>query len=469
MEVETIMKIESLSNIAGRGTQKGAALVVGLLLITILTIIGVSAAKGNVGQQRMANNYRYSIEAMNNAEIGFISALNLINDQKLFGNGFDDELDPNGDGDINDRLRVNGANPDRNIFFNVIVVDDDDGDGNPAVDSNGIIRLMSQGFSNVGSTRTVDVRIAASVFVGGPVALNSAILTGGSLTISGDPEHLGANQDIHSNGAVNISGNPVTTGNISAVGSVTGTPEGGGTTESGAAYVELPQIMPFMFAEFADYLFHSNGDIDDADGNFVASADGVPWNGWKFEGAKWSAGGDYVLGGMLYFTGEYGNVVVGTNPGSAADPWEITILADGYIEITGNPTVNNYMDPDDPPEVQAIMFMSGSDIKINGNPNQTYNGIIAAAEQIDISGNPNIEGVLIAADQSSDSTLVDENKFSGNMTLTYNGGLKFPWVDGIPNGDAMVLSWRDREIARDTGVFETVTNNYEQQDEGQQL
>ena len=457
MEVETIMKIGNSGNRVG-SAQKGAALIVGLLLITILTIIGVSAAKGSVGQQQMANNYRFSIEAMNNAEIGFISALNALNDQKSSLNGFDDELDPNGDGNVNDSFRVNGEDPDRNIFFNVVVVDDDDGDGNPAVDSNGIIRLMSQGFSNVGSTRTVDVRIAAAVHVGGPVSLNSAMLTGGSLSISGNPEQFGANQDIHSNAAIDISGDPVTAGNVSAVGSVTGTPEGGGTTESGAAYVELPQIMPFMFAEFADYVFHSNGDIYDADGNSVANADGVPWNGWKFAGAKWTTDGDDVLGGMLYFRGEYGNVVVGSNPGSDADPWEISILADGYIEVSGNPMLANYMDPDDPPEVQSIMFMSGSDIKINGNPNQVYNGIIAAKEQIQISGNPNIEGVLIAADASNDSVLVKENRISGQMMLTYNGGLKFPWVDGIPDGTAIVLSWRDREIARDTGVFARVTN-----------
>ncbi len=111
------------------------------------------------------------------------------------------------------------------------------------------------------------------------------------------------------------------------------------------------------------------------------------------------------------------------------------------------------MDPDDPPEIQAIMFMSGTDIKINGNANQVYNGIIAAAEQIDVSGNPVLEGVLIAADESSDSHLIDSNSISGTMMLTYNGGLTFPWVDGGGDGTAIMLSWRDRDIARNTGVF----------------
>ncbi len=452
------MKNRTQSNPGNCGAQKGAALVIGLLMVTVLSIVGVNAAKSSVAQQRMANNYRFSIEAMNNAEVGVISVLNVINDQNLAVDGFDNLLDPNGDGVLNDRFGLARADQDSNVFFTVVMVDDDDGDGNPSVDSNGIVRLMSQGISNVGSTRTIDVRIAAAVGVGGPVSLNSAVLTEGSLSISGDAEQFGANQDIHSNADVNISGNPTTSGTVSAAGSVTvsGTPAGGGTTESGAAYVDIPQIDPSMFAEFADYVFHSDGSIYDAGGNFVVNAGGVPWNGWNFDGAKWTTSGPNVQGGFLYFEGEYGDVVISSNPGSAANPWEISILADGYIEVSGNPTLTNYMDPDDPPEVQAIMFLAGTDIKINGNPHQRYNGIIAAGEQIDVSGNPAIEGALIAADQSNDSTLVDMNSLSGNLQLAYDGGLSFPWVDGGGDGTAIVLSWRDLEIARGTDVFAPV-------------
>ena len=449
------MKIRTQGNLTNCGAQNGAALVVALLIITVLNIVAVNAAKDSVTQQRMANIYRFSIEALNNAESGFISALNQINDQGLILNGFDGELDPNGDGIFNDRFSLNVANQDSNVIYNVVMVDDDDGDGNPSIDSNGIVRLMSQGISNIGSTRTIDVRIGAAVFVGGPVSLNSAILVEGSLSISGNAELLGMNQDIHSNTAINISGNPTTAGTVSAVGSVTvsGTPAGGTNIQSGAAHVDLPQIIPRMFAEYADYVLDSDGKIYDADGYFVANADGNAYQGWKFGGDKWTTEGGVVLGGMLYFRGVHGNVVIGSNPGSAGNPWAITILADGYIEVSGNPTLVNYTDPDDPPDVQAIMFMSGADIKINGNPNQTYNGIIAAAEQIHVSGNPAIEGSLIAADESNDSRLIDSNSISGNMTLTYDGGLLFPWVPGIPDGTAIMLSWRDRDIARNTGVF----------------
>ena len=454
------MNTRKLRNMAGRGAQKGAALVVGLLLITVLTIVSVSAAQSNVTQQRLANNYRFSIEAMNNAEFGFISVLNLINDQNLSVGGFDDELDLNGDGILDDRLRFEVADPDRNVFFQVVVVDDDDGDGNPAVDSNGIVRLVSQGISSIGSTRTIDVRIAAAVDVGGGISIDRAIVAEGSITISGNPEQFGSNQDIHSNADINISGNPTTDGHVSAVGSLTvsGTPAGEITTQSNAAYVDIPQIEPSMFAEYADYIFDSDGKIYDADGHFVADADGNAYQGWKFGDDKWTTEGTDVLGGMLYFRGMFGNVVVASAPGHhhQGGPWLVSILADGWIEIAGNPTIDNYMNPDDPPAVQAILFMSGADIKINGNPNQTYHGIIAAKEQFDISGNPNFEGVLIAAGESNESDLVVENTVSGNMRMTYDGGFSFPSIDGDGDGTAIVLSWRDRDIARDSGVFAAV-------------
>jgi hypothetical protein len=97
--------------------------------------------------------------------------------------------------------------------------------------------------------------------------------------------------------------------------------------------------------------------------------------------------------------------------------------------------------------------MSGADIKIIGNSNQTFAGIIAANEQIDVIGNASIEGILVAADESNDSNLVDSNYVSGDMQITYDGGYSLRVTDGVGDGIAVLLSWRDREIARNTGVF----------------
>ncbi len=164
---KTIMKNRTRGNLNHCDGQKGAVLVDGLLMTTVLTLVAVNGAKRTVVQQRMANNYRFSIEAMNNAETGFRSALDQINDQNLILNGFDDELDANGDGVFDDRFSLTLADPVNSVFFNVVMVDDDDGDGNLSVDANGIVLLMSQGTSSVGSTRTIEVRFADSVGGGG--------------------------------------------------------------------------------------------------------------------------------------------------------------------------------------------------------------------------------------------------------------------------------------------------------------
>ena len=54
MEMNSIMQISLKENSRVNRREKGAALVVGLLMITVLSIVGVNGAKGNVAQQRMA-------------------------------------------------------------------------------------------------------------------------------------------------------------------------------------------------------------------------------------------------------------------------------------------------------------------------------------------------------------------------------------------------------------------------------
>ncbi|MDI6790178.1 MAG: hypothetical protein QME44_05770, partial [Thermodesulfobacteriota bacterium] len=65
-------------------------------------------------------------------------------------------------------------------------------------------------------------------------------------------------------------------------------------------------------------------------------------------------------------------------------------------------------------------------------------GIIAAHEQIEISGNPGLNGYVIAEDATSTSNTANENKISGNMSLTYNG------LGGPFNSDKVqIVSWRE--------------------------
>lgn len=440
------------------GVQRGAALVTGLLIATVLSIVGVNASTSSVTQSRMANNYRFSIEAMNSAEVGTISAIDSLNDLELVLNGFDDELDANADGIIGDRFSLTLADASSQIFYTAVVVDDDDGDADPAVDANGIVRLLSQGTSDLGSTRTIELRIADPNGLSSGGQLDKAVLAEDSITLSGSTEYYGSHTDIHSNENLYQTDHPYNPGTLSASGTAYGgAPEGGGQAISNAPVVDIPDIVPGDFERFVDYVFNSDGRIYDANGNFVADADGTAWNGWKFAGDKWTTEGDFgVVEGDLYFKGQYGNVSVASNPGTASDPWEISILADGYIELAGTPIIANYIDPDDPVNVQNILFVAGTDIKINGNVNQTFRGLIWAAEQFMITGNPSLEGAIVSGGQDNSATnnsdLVAENTISGSAVVNYDGGLRIP-IGGGAAGIVTVLSWREREIARNSGAF----------------
>ena len=168
----------------------------------------------------------------------------------------------------------------------------------------------------------------------------------------------------------------------------------------------------------------------------IADANSDPWNGWQYSSGKWDLSENQTINGMLYIEGD---AVVSGNPGETGPTWQTTLLATGSIEVSGNPVIANYKDSLDPVGVQNLLLVAGKDLKINGNANQTYEGIIAVREQFYISGNPTIVGAIIVNGSGSQSGLISENKLSGNFNLTYGCGLETPWVG---DGSLKRTSWR---------------------------
>ncbi len=134
---------------------------------------------------------------------------------------------------------------------------------------------------------------------------------------------------------------------------------------------------------------------------------------------------------MLYLEGD---VTVSSN-----DPtWETTLVATGSIELSGNFGMTNYQNASHPQGVQNLLLVAGLDLKINGNPNQTWGeGVMVAGEQIQVSGNPTLQGGLIASDVSNTSTTVEDNEISGTLELNCDNLL--------PGGGAgtKVVAWQD--------------------------
>jgi hypothetical protein len=439
--------------------QQGAALVISLVIMTVMSILGITAVKKNVVQERMANSYRFGIESLNNAESAITDAMAIVNANDLHVDGYDNELDPNGDGDVSDTWTMTLADPNNGVFYELIMLDDDDGDGNPAVDSNDIVRFMAQGVSSNGTVRTVEVAVGTGA--GSSFSLETAILTEEDLVLDGNPNLMGSIKDIHSNGDITITATITTAGQVSASGTITGAGNinGGGTSLEGAPQVAIPDINPADFEKYVDYKLMSDGKVYDGDDNFLADADGAAYGGFVFDSAAgvWGVVARVVVGnlltGDLYFMGDKGNLSFDESPGSNGNKWSVSIMTDGYLDISGNPYFSNYKDPADPVGFQNILFLSKTDISISGNYNQDNDiqGIIAAREQIDISGNPNVSGSIIAGGQDSTSNFVTENSITGNPNVVFDG-LLTPWEDPAP-GDVVRLYWHQLNMAEGAGEF----------------
>jgi hypothetical protein len=124
-----------------------------------------------------------------------------------------------------------------------------------------------------------------------------------------------------------------------------------------------------------------------------------------------------------------GHVRVSGSPGSAVNPWRTTIIATGDIEVSGNPEVQTHL-PD-------TLFIAGLDVRISGNPTLGFNGLIAAHEQIAITGSAEISGFIIAEGASSVGGTITADVTNGNAHITFNCGS----VSSALRGSLRVLAW----------------------------
>ena len=110
----------------------------------------------------------------------------------------------------------------------------------------------------------------------------------------------------------------------------------------------------------------------------------------------------------------FGTVYLSGDPGRTGTPkiWPVSIISYGSIEVSGNPNLG----PANPEGGYYSLLVSGRDIKISGNYNEDHptcsgscpgtppllienlGGTLIAHEQIEISGNPDIFGLLYAED-----------------------------------------------------------------------
>ena len=419
------------------------SIIMALLFLILLTALAPIAMNKTGQDTSQTSNFRRDKQTFYITEAGIQHAMNTL--YTSASDGLNSELTTNGGVLLNGQSFGSGT-------YTVTATDNDDGDGDLNSDTDGIIYLASVGNLN-GKSKNVRVLLRTSVNNFVPT---TAILTDDDLNISGNPNITGTGADIHTNGDLDSPGNMLVSGSVSASGSasVTNQPNVTGSITSSAANVPVPpnvanlsELRDFMDSTFkakADFIFDSNGKVTAGDGTVLADFGvGNPgiYDGWDFDPGKpaWKLTDDTPADGMYYF--DESSAAISSNPTG----WDMTLVAEGHIEISGNPEFTNYQDPSDPEGVQNTALMALYDLKLNGNPNQNIDGILFCGQQFDIGGNPTVNGSIIAKDFATSVEHGDDHittsSISGDMNLTYNGGLATPF----PTGTVVLttLSWQE--------------------------
>jgi len=390
-------------------------LVVGLMLIVVLMLLGTTAVMTSTTVMKISSNYKQNEQVFYLADAGIQHARVFLNQNQSNWDSYAYAT----------AQTLIASTQLANIGTYTVTIQDGGG---------GSRRVSSTGNTSSNARAVVEALMRL-----GPYTPGSAITVGGDLTVSGNPTVSGTNGGVHANGDLSISGSPNITADATASGtySASGNPTVGGTAAGGQSTETIPTVNPADFFSQRDFRLASDGKVYNSAG-IEQPMPGNKWNNWDFSGGKWTLSGNSTVNGTFYIEG---NTVISGNPGDSEDPWIASLIATGDIEISGNPVVRppNQSDPGGlfRDGTENLLFVAGRDLKINGNPQQGFQGIMAAHEQISASGNPTLNGFIIAEDAEAISGTVTGNSIGGNMNITYNGGMGNPFP-----GDVEMRTWQ---------------------------
>ncbi|CAI2718828.1 pilus assembly PilX family protein [Nitrospina watsonii] len=434
MRPQTDMEIKILKDNSLRfrslDNESGLTMVMVLLFLVMLAALAPIAVQKTVLDTKMTANFKTDKQLFFIADAGVQDAMNAIFTTN--SNDLDDELTTNS-GVIRNNIAFGGGN------YTVTVTDNNDGDGNLNDDTDNVVYLTSVGTRN-GETKTVRMLLRATLDTW---LSPGAVISDGTLMISGNPDLVGTEGSVHANINLEISGSPTISKDATASGSlsISGSPSISGVQDAGVANLTVPTAVPLDYKMDADFILDATGKVysTSTDPPTLIDGDGS-WNGWDYVGSgRWVVSGSTAPPDGMYYVD--GDVNISGNPGTTANPWATSIVTEGHIEISGNPAFSNYKDPNAAEGIQNLLFVAGTDLKINGNPGQTYEGVMYAGEQASFAGNPDVNGVLMIQNNASSDGLVSENNISGNPTITYNGSLSTPFATG--GMELTTLAWQE--------------------------
>lgn len=437
--------------------ERGVGLLVTLIALSMLTVLGLGLTTTGRISFMISSNQEDAIEAGYIAEAGLNHARELVIDLNTTdytslltaGDGTacnGDELSAVATDPIASAGRAFG-----NGQYTVSICDDDgDGDGDTNADSNSLVRIVSVGTGSDNATATMEMTLGTEDLPG--------FLVDGNLRINGNPTINGAGGSLHSNGNLQLVGNPCaqlhfgTANLVDSNGdpvdpSTLGADTGASCNESGAsadirdseAGVSVPTVDFNALYAAVDYRLENDGTITEVATGLDVSGTLTEWN-WDSGNVKWTLSGNTMTDGSYYAVES--NINISGNPGGNINPADVTLVADGFIDISGNPdfvpslTLNGV----------AYSLVAGTDMGLSGNVGTSgQQGFHYAHHQIKFNGNSHIYGQVIVADAadipiwgSSNLAELDGDGYmgvSGNVTITYEGGGGF--------GGLLVSGWRE--------------------------
>ena len=441
----------------GDSKDRGVALLTTLIAIAILTVLGLALTTTGRISFMISENEADAIEAGYIAEAGLNHARELI--INLNTTAYTTLL-TSGDGTAcnGDELStvatdpIAGAGRDfGNGQYTVSICDDSgDGDGDTNADSNGVVRLVSVGTGSDNATATLELTLGTQDLPG--------FLVDGNLRINGNPTINGAGGSVHSNGNLQLVGNPCanlhfSTDNLldsngdpvdpSTLGADTGANcnESGGSadirdSESG---IGVPTVDFNALYDAVDYRLENNGQITQVSTGLNVAGTLTEWN-WDAGNLRWTLSGNTITEGSYYAVGS--NINMSGNPGSNVTPASVSLIADGFIDISGNP---NFV-PDLTLDGTNYSLVAGTDLGLSGNVGTSgQQGFHYAHHQILFNGAAQIYGQVVVSDDadipiygSNNLAVLDGDGYmevSGNVTITYEGG--------GGTGALLVFGWRE--------------------------
>ena len=446
-------------------SERGVALVIVLLLLAVMSGLATGMAINSQVEVAMSSNEMYYAGARAAAEAGLNRAVTAILDtanpsnpgngkNMLYGN--DDVANTADDGNIGYMIpNFDGAWPEvlgvtAQYSYTIEIFDDDDNSlypanltaaqvaglgespQNPKLNLNDRLIIRATGFGPSGTVvrvaRLLESKDTVTPGSSAPSFSNPAILVDGDLTMDGSFFIGGLQGNVHANNNLTVTGSnpkPRVSGTITAVGTLTAPADTAVGKQAGnQARINVPDIRAVNYKGYADYFLNADGTMHV--GSETGAACGALCNGWTKVGSEWRISGTTAPTGTFYVAG---TVSISGSPGSAKSPKALAIIATGSISVTGSPYLT-LPTPKDPSNPGYLQFVTDGDLKLAGAADvddvTSVEGKSLVREQIQISGNPELQGQIIVQNITTGtlSNVATSNSISGNVKITYNGSFQ---------------------------------------------